>query len=99
MPTTSKLSRDYRLTAIMLQPDIQVVLHHAPDVLHILRFAALQTGTQDRWQLYEALKSLARLRAGFSAQHPELRENCYYECVIDALDALLPDESKMEESA
>ncbi len=96
MATTMKMSRDYRLNEIILQPDMQAVLQHAPDILHILRFASLQTDGQDRWQMYEALKHLASLRVGFYARHPAVQECWHYETVIKAIDALLPDESEME---
>ncbi len=89
-------NRAHRLNEIIARPAMQHVLQHAPDVLHILRFAALQTDTRDRWQLYEILKNLASLRVGYDAQCPQLQESCYYETVIDAIDALLPTEAGSE---
>ncbi len=94
-------NRTLRLNEIITRPDMAHILHHAPDVLYLLRFAALQVDARDRWQLYEILKSLAALRVGRQAAHPALRTSACYDAVRDAIDALLPSEtdSEQEQSA
>jgi hypothetical protein len=94
------VNRTLRLNEIVTRPDMQHVLQHAPDVLHLLRFAALQDDARDRWHLYEILKTLASLRVGYHAKHPELQASRCYEVVIQAIDALLPSEAgSQQESA
>jgi hypothetical protein len=62
-----------------------------PAIHHVMRIAAAQSKGGDRWFAYSALKTICYDLIGWGAYHPELRTSRHWECMIDAIDELLPN--------
>ena len=64
-----------------------------PEILVILKTAALYSGYANRWHMYTELKQRFLPLVGHYAQKPEIATSRHYEAMISAIDYLLPKES------
>ncbi len=64
-----------------------------PEILVILKTAALSTDSVNRWHMYTELKQRFLPLVGHHAQKPQLATSRHYEAMISAIDYLLPKES------
>src|SRR4051794_13790278 len=71
---------------------IREIIEGEPEVLLILKTAALYTDSANRWHMYEVLRRRFLPFVGFHAQKPELATARHYQAMLDAIDYLLPDE-------
>jgi len=63
-----------------------------PEILVILKTAALYSDYANRWHMYTELKQRFLPLVGHYAQKPEIATSQHYEAMIDAIDYLLPKE-------
>jgi len=80
-----------QLATIISGQRVQEMIVLEPDILTILEIAADPEPRENRWIAYSALKRMMKHMVGWDARQSELRSSRYYDVMIDAIDALLPE--------
>jgi hypothetical protein len=79
------------LEAVLSNTQMQEMITLEPGIRLILQIAADPEPRENRWIAYEALKRMSSPFVGYDARCSELQTCQQYDLLIDAIDALLPE--------